>query len=847
MPFGTEGVGKRVLPALRIYNVIDFRIRRMERERQLEALVDALSLEEQVMLLSGEDFWSVAAIPDKGIGKLRVTDGPNGARGSGSLIGGVKAAAFPVGIALGATWNTELVAEIGGALADEAKSKGAHMLLGPTVNLHRSVTNGRNFECYSEDPELSAALTAAYVRGLQAKGVAATVKHFAGNESEIERTTIDSCIDERSLREIYLRPFEAAVKEAGAWGIMSSYNKLNGTYAAENHWLLTRVLREEWGYDGIVMSDWFGSRSTAPTVNAGLDLEMPGPTRDRGAKLVAAVAAGEVSRDTVRARALNMLRVMARTGALGNDGPLVEVADDRPATRALIRRAGAEGMVLLQNRGLLPLAAPKGKVAVIGPNAKVAQIMGGGSAQLNPHYAVSPWDGLAARLGEGALVFAAGCTNHRWEPLLAGPVEVEYFGQTEFRGPVVERETMADAQAFWIPPIAGGKVDPRGFSARLTARVVPERTGRYRLGIAVAGFARVHVDGKLVANAWEGWKKGRTFFEEGCDEVVGEVDLVAGQEAVVSVEFSTRPSDNLTFSAFRLGLGLPMGDAEIAEAARVAAGAETAIVFVGRSGEWDTEGSDLEGIRLPGRQDELVAAVLAANPRTVVVLQTGGPVELPWMGDAPAILQAWYPGQECGNAIADVIFGDAEPGGRLPQTFPVRWEDNPTRSQDPEVYPGLNGRVRYEEGLNIGYRHYDRTGTAPMFPFGHGLSYGRFEMEGLEVVPKGDGAEVRFSLRNAGSRAASTVVQLYLGDDAASVSRPLRELKGFAKVALAAGEVREVAIALPPRAFCLFDVAAQLWRRESGRFTLQAGFSAGDIRATATIDFATGAEFATSL
>lgn len=806
----------------------------------LEALVDGLTLDEQVTLLSGEDFWSVAAIPEKGIGKLRVSDGPNGARGSGSLIGGVKAAAFPVGIALGATWDVALLEEVGGALADEAKSKGAHMLLGPTVNLHRSVTNGRNFECYSEDPELSAALTAAYVRGLQAKGVAATVKHFAGNESEIERTTIDSRIDERSLREIYLRPFEAAVKEAGAWGIMSSYNKLNGTYAAENHWLLTRVLREDWGYDGIVMSDWFGSRTTAPTVNAGLDLEMPGPTRDRGAKLVAAVEAGEVSRETVRARALNMLRVMARTGALGNFAPLVEVADDRPATRALIRRAGAEGMVLLQNRGLLPLAAPKGMVAVIGPNAKVAQIMGGGSAQLNPHYAVSPWQGLAARLGEGALAFAAGCTNHRWEPLLAGPVEVEYFAQTEFRGPVVARETMAEGQAFWIPPIAGGKVDPRGFSARLVARVVPQRTGRYRLGIAVAGFARVHVDGKLVANAWEGWRKGRTFFEEGCDEVVGEVDLVAGREAVVTMEFSTRPSDNLTFSAFRLGLGLPMGDAEIAEAARVAAEAETAIVFVGRSGEWDTEGSDLEGIRLPGRQDELVAAVLKANPRTVVVLQTGGPVELPWMKDAPAILQAWYLGQECGNAIADVVFGDAEPGGRLPQTFPVRWEDNPTRSQDLEVYPGLNGRVRYEEGLNIGYRHYDRTGTEPMFPFGHGLSYAEFDLSGLTVERQGEGARVRAMLRNTGARAGSTVVQVYVGDRQASVPRPPRELKGFAKVRLAAGESREVVVDLPPRAFAFFDLAGQCWRREAGEFTVWAGFSAGDIRGAAEMSFDEG-------
>ncbi|MEY4984437.1 MAG: hypothetical protein RIR62_2703 [Pseudomonadota bacterium] len=807
---------------------------------KFDGLVDSLTLEEQVALLSGADFWSVAALAEKGIGALRVTDGPNGARGGGSLIGGVKSAAFPVGIALGATWNPALVEEIGAALAEEVKSKGAHMLLAPTVNMHRSVTNGRNFECYSEDPELAAALTVAYVRGLQAQGIAATVKHYAGNESEIERTTVNSQVDERSLREIYLRPFEAAVKEGGTWGIMSSYNKLNGTYAAENHWLLTKVLREDWGYDGIVMSDWFGSRSTAPTVNAGLDLEMPGPTRDRGAKLVAAVAAGAVSRETVRTRALNMLRLMDRCGALGDMRPHAERADDRPATRALIRRAGAEGMVLLKNRGLLPLAPPKGRIAVIGPNARVAQIMGGGSAQLNPHYAVSPWDGLRARLGDDALVHAAGCTNHRWEPLLKGPMRVDYFSSPDLTGPVVHSEVIGEAQAFWIPPVGGGKVDPAAFSARLTGVFTPETSGPHRVGIASAGYARVSVDGRVIANAWEGWTKGRTFFEEGCDEVVGEIDLTAGQPHVVTMDFAKRPSDNLSFSAFRLGIGRPMGDAEIAGAARVAAEAETAIVFVGRSGEWDTEGSDLDSIRLPGRQDELVAAVLAANPRTVVVLQTGGPVELPWMADAPAILQAWYPGQECGNAIADVIFGDAEPGGRLPQTFPVRWEDNPTRSQDPEVYPGLNGQVRYEEGLFIGYRHYDRTGTEPMFPFGHGLGYTAFQMFGLVVERQGEGAVARLHLRNTGARAGSTVVQLYLGDDAASVPRPARELKGFAKVTLDPGAETEVVLPLPPRAFCFFDTPAQCWRREAGGFTLWAGFSAADIRATATLDFAEG-------
>lgn len=791
----------------------------------IDTLLDSLTLEEQVGLLSGASFWSVESAK---AGTLRVTDGPNGARGGGSLVGGVKSAAFPVGIAIGATWNPDLAQEIGRAIAQEVKSKGAHVSLAPTVNIQRSVTNGRNFECFSEDPILTAALAVGYIKGLQGEGISATIKHFAGNESEIERTTISSDIDERSLREVYLVPFEAAVKEAGTWGIMSSYNKLNGTYTAESEWLLTQVLRKDWGYDGIVMSDWFGSRTTEPTVNAGLDLEMPGPTRDRGDKLVQAVREGRVSPEKVREAAGNMLRLMERVGALYNHAPHVEEACDRPEHRALIRRAGAEGAVLLKNDGLLPLTAQS--LAVIGPNAKAAQIMGGGSAQLNPHYAVSPWAGLQAR--GLTLSYAPGCTNHRFEPLLHGDFTVEFFADRTF-GTLAHSEPMPSLLAFWFPPFAGGKVNPAAFSARIRGTVTTE-AGLHRIGTYAAGFSRVFVDGKLVADAGEGqWTKGRTFFEEGCDELVGEVELTAGLHELV-VEFVSKPSDNLTFSALAVGLGKPMGDAEIAEAARVAAASDTAVVFVGRSGEWDTEGSDLQTIRLPGRQDELVAAVLKANPRTVVVLQTGGPVEMPWLSDAPAVLQAWYPGQEAGNAIADVLYG-TEPSGRLAQTFPKLWAHNPTHSQDKEIYPGLNGHVRYEEGVFIGYRHYDKQGLEPLFPFGHGLSYTTFDL-GDAVVAAGNGrASVTATVTNTGARDGTTVVQVYVGDPEASVPRPEKELKAFVKVTLAAGESRRVTLDLPPRAFAHWQDG---WQVEAGTFRILTGFSAADLRHEAVVQMA---------
>ncbi len=792
----------------------------------IDALLDQMTLEEQVSILSGEDFWSLPATPRLGIGKLRVTDGPSGARGAGSLVGGVRSAAFPVGIVLGSSWDPELARQIGAALAEEVQSKGAHVSLAPTVNIQRSVTNGRNFECFAEDPVLTAELAVGYIEGLQSRRVSATIKHFVGNESEIERTTISSDIDERTLREVYLIPFEAAVKRAKTWGIMSSYNKVNGTYAAENHGTLTEVLREQWGYDGVVMSDWFGSRSCEPTVNAGLDLEMPGPTRDRGARLVAAVKAGTVTAGAVRERAANVLRLMVRTGAISDHRAFVERADDRPEHRALIRRAGAAGAVLVKNAGLLPLGKA-GTVAVIGPNARVAQIMGGGSAQLNPHYAVSPWDGLVGAVGEAALRFAPGCTNHRFEPMLTGAFQVEFFAGKALQGAVVHAEVLNDLMAFWIPPLGSGKVDPVNFSARVTGVFVPEASGLHRVGVFAAGYARVRIDGRLVANAWDGWKKGATFFEEGCDEVVGEVTLEAGRAHQITVEFCNKPADNLVFAGLRVGIGRPLGDADIAEAARVAAGAERAVIFAGRTGEWDTEGWDLPGITLPGRQDELIAAVARANPNTVVVLQTGGPVAMPWLDEVAAVLHAWYPGQEAGNAIADVLFGDAEPAGRLAQTHPKQWSDNPTHSQDREVYPGLNGHVRYEEGVFVGYRHYDRHGIVPLFPFGHGLGYTTFAMAGLKLAE--NGSRVVVTLTNTGGRAGSTVVQVYVGDSQASVPRPVKELKGFAKVRLEPGESRLVEIGLEPRAFAFWDGTVGQWRIEAGVFEISAGFSATDL------------------
>jgi beta-glucosidase len=801
---------------------------------RIEALLDAMTLEEQVALLAGADFWTTVPVPRLGVPAIKVTDGPNGARGGGSLVGGIKAASFPVGVALASTWNPALVEEVGQALAEEALSKGARVLLAPTVNIHRSTLNGRNFECYSEDPFLTAKIAVAYIRGVQGKGVAATVKHFAGNESEFERTTISSEIGERALREIYLPPFEAAVKRAGAWAVMTAYNKVNGTFASEHRRLITEILRQEWGFDGLVMSDWFGSHSTAPTVNAGLDLEMPGPTRDRGAKLVAAVEAGEVATATVRERARNVLRLIDRVGAFEDPEIRPERAIDRPEHRALIRRAGVEGMVLLKNEGVLPLDEGRlGQVAVIGPNAAVARIMGGGSAQLNAHYRVSPFEGLTAALGAERVRHEAGCTNHRLQPLLQGPVAIEYFNGPDLAGKVVHRGEADVGEIMWMGAVAPG-VDFERFAARLTARFTPTESGEHLFGLVSAGRSRLLVDGREVVNAWDGWQRGGNYFGEANDEATGRIALKAGRTYEVVVEYAAGGTKALGFKAVRVGVTKPLGDEAIERAVELAKVSDTVVLCVGLNGEWDTEGQDRPNLELPGRQNELIERVAAANPRTVVLLQSGAPVTMPWLDRVPAVLQAWYPGQECGHVIADVLLGKADPGGRLPQSFPVRLEDDPAFGN----YPGEHGRVRYEEGIFVGYRHYERKDIRPLFPFGHGLSYARFAYGPVrlsvdEIAPGGE-LTLTLDVTNTGDRAGHEVVQLYVRDEAASVPRPEKELKAFAKLTLRPGETGTVTLPLGMRALAWFDEKSAAWIAEPGTFEALVGASSQDIRARAS-------------
>jgi beta-glucosidase len=790
----------------------------MADDPRCERLLAQLTLDEKALLCAGASLWRTHGVPRLGIPALRVSDGPNGARG-GHFGGGATAACFPCGSALAATFDPGLTLAVGAALGDEARTKRAHVLLGPTINMHRTPLGGRHFEGYSEDPLLAAHVAAAFVRGVQSRGVAACPKHFVANDSEFERMTISSELDERTLRAIYLPPFEAAVREAGAWTVMAAYNGVNGVTCSANEALLVGVLRGEWEWDGVVMSDWYGTKDTVGSARGGLDLEMPGPPRFFGAELAAAVRRGDVPEGVVDEKVRRLLRLLARTGALDERGePPREVADDRAEHRALARRVASEAIVLLRNEGgVLPLRELR-RLAVIGPNARRTTIQGGGSSKVSPHYETNAEEALRAALGAGVeVVWAEGCTNFRRLPVLEGvELDLEVFASTDLSGGALSTRRVRRPDFTWLgsdSPVGGG----RPFSARLSGTFTPERGGVHRFSLTCVGRARLLVEGALVVDAWTAPVRGDSYFGFGGAEVIGETVLEAGRPVELVIEHA---KESTGVGGLRVGLHVaPAGDA-VAEAAELARTADAAVVVIGLDAEWESEGGDRASLALPGRQDELVAAVCAAQPRTAVVVNAGAPVEMPWADAAPALVWAWYGGQEAGRAIADVLLGASDPGGRLPTTFPRRLEDVACHARrDPAVYPGRGGKVRYAEGVLVGYRHFDAHGIAPRFPFGHGLSYARFEYGPLAV----NGDSVRLTVRNAGERAGTEVVQLYAAPLDAGPAEPPQQLAAFAKLDLLPGESRAVTLRPDPRALPL-----------EGVYELRAGRSSRAIRSTAT-------------
>jgi beta-glucosidase len=793
----------------------------------IEAMLRALTLEEKAELTAGGDMFATAAIERVGIPRVNVTDGPNGARGQAYPgIAGAPSTCIPCGSALGATWDPELVGRLGALLGKEAVDRGCRGLLAPTVNLHRSPLAGRNFECFSEDPLLSGRLAAAYVRGVQSAGVFATVKHFVCNEAEYERNSMSSVVDDRSLRELYLVPFELAVREGGALAVMTSYNRLNGHWLTEQSGYLLDILRAEWGFEGLVMTDWFAVADSATSLGAGLDLEMPGPGRALGTGIAALVQEGTVAEGDLDAAVRRLLGGFVRCGILDAPTPPTEPKDPSPADRELIRRAATEATVLLRNDGVLPLdVGSLRRVAVLGDHADMPRIQGGGSARVVERTIVNPVDAIGAALGPGTeLAFARGCEVDRSAtPLghsaLPAPdgFDVEVYEGLDFAGDAVHRAHLDELRLLVFSAPAQGY--PVGdWSMRVRGTVIPNESGRFELALAQSGRARVLVDGAVVLDGFADPPPpgGSDFFGFASQELVGEVEFVAGQPVEVVVEYARIEA---TLAGVRVGFRTVDTDALLARAVKIAAGADVAVLFVGTTHEWETEGRDRTTLALPGRQDDLVRRVVAVNPRTVVVVNAGAPLELAWADDAAAVLQCWFGGEEMAAAVADILIGGSEPGGRLPTTIPLRLEHSPSHDN----FPGENGELRYGEGLFMGYRGFEHRCISPRYPFGHGLGYTRFELGeprlSAGTFTPGGTLTVSVEVRNVGDRAGSEVVQCYVAPEAPRLPRPPKELKAFARVHLEPGASTVIELRLDDRSFAYWDPGQPDWDQVAARFT----------------------------
>ncbi|KAJ5646363.1 hypothetical protein N7490_002735 [Penicillium lividum] len=813
----------------------------------VEKAIEELTLGEKVAL---------TAVPRLNIPSLRMSDGPNGVRGT-RFFNGIPAACFPCATALGATWDTELLSEVGTLMGDEAIAKGTHIVLGPTINIQRSPLGGRGFESFSEDGVLSGTLAGHLCKGMQDKGVAATLKHFVCNDQEHERMAVNSILTQRALREIYLLPFQLALRICRSACIMTAYNKVNGTHVSENEFLINDVLRKEWGWDGLVMSDWFGTYSTSDAINAGLDIEMPGKSRWRGEALAHAVSCNKVAQFKLDERVRNILNLVNTVDPLGIPEGASEIALNRPQDQALMRRAAAESVVLLKNEGAILPLKKDGSLLVIGPNAKQASYCGGGSASLAPYYTVTPFDGVSAK-SNGDVKFSQGVYSHKELPLL-GPLLKTEDGKTGFTFKVynehpsagTERTVVDELQlvssAGFLMDYVNPKIKSMTYYVDMEGYFTPEETGLYDFGVTVVGTGRLLIDGEVVVDNTKNQKQGSAFFGTATIEEHGEKELKAGQTYKVLFEFGTAPTSDLdtrgivSFGAggFRFGASRRVSQEElIASAVEQAKSAGQVVIFAGLTSEWETEGYDRDHMDLPPGSDELITRVLAANPNAIVVIQSGTPVTMPWVNDARAVVQAWFGGNECGNGIADVLYGDVNPSAKLPVTFPRRLQDNPSYVN----FRSERGRVLYGEDIYVGYRYFEKSDLAPAFAFGHGLSYTTFIRSDLDIktVPEqakfsesGEPITATVTVTNTGSLAGAEIVQLWIVPPKTDVNRPIRELKAFQKVFLQPGESQTVQLSVEKKlATSWWDEQREQWISEKGEYeVLITGTGAEELRA----------------
>jgi len=812
------------------------------------ALVLQLTLDQKVRLLTGADSWHLHGEAAVGLRPIVMSDGPAGVRGT-RFDSRNPSSSLPCPVGLGATWDEQLVHDVAFALGQETRARGVDVLLAPTINIIRTPLSGRGFECFSEDPLLTTRIAVAYVRGVQEAGVGATAKHYVANDSETERRTYDARVSETVLREVYLPPFEACVVEAGVALVMAAYNSVNGAAMTANPILLRELLKAEWAFPGVVVSDWSATKTTVPSATGGLDLVMPGPHGPWGDHLLAAVRGGRVPAADVDDKVARLLHLARRVGALNGAAPDGVRHHSAPASRALVdpellREATVRSFVLLSNpRNVLPLRRGSvQRLALIGPNAIDPQTQGGGSVRVLP--VTRP--GLAEALGDAmdALVsLSQGCITNAMtaapgDGSLTDPVSGDAGVRLEVRlagGTVVHDRPFPTTAVTWWDGLPEAVHLP-GSEIVMRARYRPGTSGPHTLGAAGVGLLRVFLDGVLLGEATTLTPRDAVEALSRPPEIRIPVHLQAGQE--VEIRFEHRPNargNQGGFANMQMGITPQLDDESLLqEAVKAAAAADVAVVVVGSADGAESEGYDRDTMALSGRQDELVLRVAAANPNTVVVVNSGMPVLMPWAADVAAVIQVWFPGQAFGEALADVITGIREPGGRLPLSVPRVEADSPVLSALP-----VAGELSYAEGLLVGYRGYDRTGSEPHFAFGHGLGYTDWSYESFapaaDTISSGHDLPLVVTVRNAGDRAGREVVQVYLEAQDDDPARPIRLLAAFASVSAEPGERVEVRLTVPARSFARYDEARHGWAWQPGRYLLRAGRSSRDLRLSSEV------------
>ena len=796
-------------------------------------LIKELTLDEKVTLLSGFNNWYTNKIERLNIPSIKMSDGPNGVRGDGTS--GKSSACFPCPILMGSTWNEDLFYEIGEALGEEANDKDVDVLLGPTINLHRHPLGGRHFENYSEDPFLVGKLATAYVKGVQSKKVSACLKHFIANDTEFERHTSSSNVDERTLREVYLLPFEMGVKEGNSKSVMSAYNKLNNIYCSSHKELLIDILKKEWNFDGYVVSDWGAALETVENAHGGLDLEMPGPGNTWGKKLLEAVIEGLIDEEIIDDKVERILNIAEFSGRFDSPENKLEKSNIRKSHNKLLRKVASEGMVLLKNEKILPLkmSAIK-KLAVIGPNAKNSQIIGGGSASLKPHYQVHPFEALQERFSDDfSISFAEGARTNKYLPKLNERLFsnsedgflVEYFDKEINKDKLISSEVLK-GNKFWV--FEGfakdiiNKEERPSVIVRFSCDYSPDVSGEHDFEIFGIGLGKLKIDGKVLIDNWNETTQGEAFFSFATAPKRNSIYLDKNETYKFEVEYFFEGR----FPAIHFGCMPPEKENLLEEAIKTSREADAVILIVGTNSDWETEGNDRSDLALPADQDKLIESVIKENANTVVVINSGSPVSMPWINDSNAILQSWFGGQEYGNALADLIFGEINPSGKLPTTFPVQIEDTPAF----DYYPGENSQMNYEEKLLIGHRWYERKGKKPLFPFGFGLSFTKFSFSNLEVIKKDDlNINCKFRIKNFGEMDGHEVAQCYVAFLKAEEDEPLKTLQSFKKVFIEKNKEIELEISLNKRNFSYWDVDKKDWMVKPGEYRIDIGSSSEKI------------------